>query len=79
VSGQIPLNHLARHLIDREADIVVGDSENAMPDHQHTAAVVTIDIPIHKPAAPPQIVRSTGVGELDTDQLAAVLARILEL
>jgi hypothetical protein len=51
-----------------------------MPDHQNAAvAVVPIDSPIPKPAAPPQIVSSSGVGALDTDQLAAVLARILEL
>jgi hypothetical protein len=79
VSGQIPLNHLARHLIDREADIVVGDSENAMPDHQHAAAVVPIDNPIPKPAAPLQIVRPKGVGALDTDQLAAEIPVCLNL
>lgn len=51
-----------------------------MPDHHHAAAdVVPIDDPIAKPAAQPQIVRSSDVGALDTDQLAAVLARILEL
>jgi len=38
----------------------VGDSEKAMPDHQRSAAdVIPIDRPIPKPAAPPQIVRSS--------------------
>ena len=58
----------------------MGDSENFMPDHQRSAAdVVPIDSPITKPAASPRIVRSASVGTLDTDQLAAVLARLLEL
>jgi hypothetical protein len=49
-----------------------------MPDHQPSAAsVIPIDSP--KPVLPPQIVRSSGVGILDLDQLAAVLARTLEL
>ncbi|MGA2717110.1 MAG: hypothetical protein ABSG41_28840 [Bryobacteraceae bacterium] len=51
-----------------------------MPDHQRSAAeVIPIDRSIPVPVAPPRIVRSSGVGALDTDQLAAVLARILEL
>jgi hypothetical protein len=51
-----------------------------MPDHQcSAAAVVPIDSPIPKPAVQPQIVRSSGVGTLDTDQLAAVLASLLDL
>lgn len=58
----------------------MGDSENFMPDHQRSAAeVIPIDRSIPVPVAPPRIVRSSGVGALDTDQLAAVLARILEL
>jgi len=57
----------------------VGDSENFMPDHQRSAAVVPIDSSIPKAVAPPQIVRSSGVASLDTDQLAAVLARVLGL
>jgi hypothetical protein len=58
----------------------VGDSENFMPDHQHSAAdVIPIDRPIPVPAAQPQILRLPGVGALDIDQLAAVLARLMEL
>jgi hypothetical protein len=56
--------HLARQQIDREADIVVGDSENAMPvpDHQRSShEAVAIDTPISKNPAPLlNIVRSTG-------------------
>ena len=50
-----------------------------VPDHQRAADVIPIDSPVPKPALPPQIVRAAGVGALDLDQLAAVLARILEL
>ena len=50
-----------------------------VPDHRYHD-VVAIDAPItKKPASPPEIVRSTGPGALDIDQLAAVLARLLEL
>jgi hypothetical protein len=50
-----------------------------VPDHQRHD-VVTIDAPItRRPPPPPGIVRSTGPGALDIDQLAAVLARLLEL
>jgi hypothetical protein len=49
-----------------------------MPSHQHPAAV-PIDSRIPKVAAPPQIIRSSSVGTLDLDQLATVLARIMEL
>jgi hypothetical protein len=58
----------------------VGDSENFMPDHQHSSAdAIPINKPFPMPVAPPQIVRSHGVGAVEIDQLAAVLARILEL
>lgn len=51
-----------------------------MPDHQTSAAdLAPIDRSMPMPAAPPQIVRSSGVGALDTDQLADVMAKILEL
>jgi hypothetical protein len=58
----------------------VGDSENAVPNHQRPDhAVVAINVPARPQPQPPEIRRTTGTGTLDIDQLAAVLARILEL
>ena len=50
-----------------------------VPDHQRHD-VVAINAPItRKPPSQPEIIRSTGSGALDIDQLAAVLARLLDL
>lgn len=50
-----------------------------VPDHRHRAADV---IPIDRPAPPssssPKIIRSFASDSIDTDQLAAVLAKLLE-
>jgi hypothetical protein len=57
----------------------VGDSENALPNHQRpNHQVVAINAPTRPQPKPPEIRRTTGAGTLDLDQLAAVLARILE-
>jgi hypothetical protein len=58
----------------------VGDSENALPNHQRPSHdVVAINAPVaRKPAPIPAINRTLGASPLDIDQLAAVLARILE-
>jgi hypothetical protein len=51
-----------------------------VPDRQRsTHDLIAIDTLTTKPSAPPQIIRSPGAGALDTDQLATVLARILNL
>jgi hypothetical protein len=75
--------NLARQQIDREADIVVGDSENAMPvpDQQRVShLVVDIDSAILQRTSPkPEIIRTTSDSSLDFDQLAAVLMRLLDL
>jgi hypothetical protein len=75
--------NLARQQIDREADIVVGDSENAMPvpDHQCPSHnVIAIDTPTsRRPAPAPKVIRSTAPSALDIEQFAAVLMRLLEL
>ena len=74
--------NLARQQIDREADIVVGDSENAMPvpDHQRAARTSSPSMPQStKRLAATENRPNHGAGALDLDQLAAVLARLLEL
>ena len=49
-----------------------------VPDHQRHE-VICIDSPISRAPAPaPKIIRASNPDALDLDQLAAVLARILE-
>jgi hypothetical protein len=58
----------------------VGDSENFLPDYQRPAAVIAIDASGSRTQPTvPEMRRTTGAGTLDLDQLAAVLARLLEL
>jgi hypothetical protein len=50
-----------------------------VPDHlRRPAEVVSIDRTAAPPVPPPRIVRTFDEKPLDTDQLAAVLVRILE-
>jgi hypothetical protein len=47
-----------------------------VPDHQRNE-VIPINTAVSKPA--PEVIRTPGCGSLDIDQLAAVLARLLDL
>jgi hypothetical protein len=51
-----------------------------VPDHQRPSHdVIAINAPTaRKQPPPPEIIRTTGAGRIDLDQLAAVLARLLE-
>jgi len=52
-----------------------------VPDHQCPShGVVAIDsVIVRTPSPEPQIIRTSGSGTLDIDQLAAVIAWLLEL
>lgn len=52
-----------------------------VPDHQCPSHdILAINAPLSKRPSPvPEIIRSTGAGTLDLDQLAAVLTRLLDL
>ena len=56
----------------------MGDSEDALPNHQHrNHDVVAIDKIANLQKQPLEVVRTSGYNALDLDQLAAVLVRIL--
>jgi hypothetical protein len=57
----------------------VGDSENALPNHQRRK-VVSIDNPASRAVPPaPAMIRTYGEVAIDIDRLADILARLLGL
>jgi hypothetical protein len=50
-----------------------------VPDHQRQDVVAIDALITRRPPPSPEIICSTGSGALDIDQLAAVLARLLDL
>ena len=77
-SGSNPLSSLARQQIDREADIVVGDSENAMPvpDRQRNTHDFIANDAATSGDPTPRIVRDMSAGRMSRVSKVVDLTRV---